>query len=167
MIQYLYMYMEKYLQFGKYTLGCPQWLLSKMPRPLTVIDRDYIIEILRIVKEEFNPSKYEITKTHDFKTSRFISVADVLEKRQYSCGSLATVVASVLRNLGIPVKLINGKFVKNNPNMKHAWVEVFILGDWVPFDIMQKKFVLTGYHVKKDEWLDWADLEKVYKPDAG
>ncbi len=65
------------------------------------------------------------------------------------------------------MKLINGKFVKNNPNMKHAWVEVFILGDWVPFDIMQKDFALTGYHVKKDEWLDWADLEKVYKPDAG
>ena len=152
--------MDNYLQFGKYTAGCPQWLQDKVKfiKP-TTIDEAYIIEILKVIKEEFNPTLHTITTTHDFKISRFITVNEILEKRQRSCGSLVSVVASVLRCLGLPTKLIDGMFIKNNPNMKHAWIEVFIGGAWAPFDIMQKDFKLTSYHIKKGEYVDWQELE--------
>lgn len=152
--------MNKYLQFSKYTTGCPQWLIDKAK----IVDRKeinqvFVTGILKSIKEEFDPQIHTISKTNNFNTSRFISVNEILEKRQYSCGSLTTVVASVLRNLGLPTKLIDGKFVKRNPNMRHAWVEVWLAGNWVPFDIMQKDFKLTDYHIRKGEYSDWSELE--------
>ncbi|HLC69857.1 MAG: hypothetical protein A2840_02060 [Candidatus Buchananbacteria bacterium RIFCSPHIGHO2_01_FULL_47_11b] len=156
--------MNKYLQFGKYTKNCPQWLLDKV-RNIKKSDsqKEYILKILEAIREEFNPEKYRTTYTNDFKKSRFISVKDVLAKRQRSCGSRATVVASVLRNLGIPTKLIHGFYIKDNPNMKHAWNEVFMKNKWVPFDSTRKDFKIGKYHIKKEAWVDWGDLEKVYK----
>lgn len=153
--------MEKYLQFGLYTSDCPKWLLDKIKKiKKEKVDRSFIIEVLQAIKEEFDPQLHTITTTHDFKTSRFISVKEVLEKRQRSCGSMSTVVASVLRNFGVPVKLINGKFIKDNPKMRHAWTEIWLDNEWVPFDITRKDFALTSYHVRLGEYVDWEDLEK-------
>lgn len=83
-----------------------------------------------------------------------------LKQRQRSCGSLVSVTAAVLRNLGIQTKLIDGRSIKRDPRMRHAWVEVFIDGSWVPFDIIQKDYALTPHHVKLGEYLDWEELEK-------
>ncbi|MCG2693858.1 transglutaminase-like domain-containing protein [Candidatus Parcubacteria bacterium] len=124
------------------------------------VDRSFIIEVLQAIKEEFDSKLHTITTTHDFKTSRFISVKEVLEKRQRSCGSMSTVVASVLRNFGVSVKLINGMFIKDNPNMRHAWIEVWLDNEWVPFDITKKNFALTPYHIRLGEYVDWEDLKK-------
>ncbi|MDO8269730.1 MAG: transglutaminase-like domain-containing protein [Candidatus Levybacteria bacterium] len=158
--------MNKYLKFGKYTRDCPQWLLDKAKAiDDSKIDKAYIKKILWVIRDEFNSKKHNTTCTNDFRQSRFISVTDILEKRQTSCGSLSTVIASVLRNLKIPTKLANGLYIESNPNMRHAWNEVYLNKRWVPFDITKKGFEIGKYHIRKDEWVDWEDLEKVYKPE--
>lgn len=152
--------MDKFLQNGKYTSNCPAWLLDKVKRILSgADDHSYVTAVLQILKEEFNPQVHATTTTNDFAASRFILVHNILEKRQRSCGSLASVVAAVLRGLGFPTKLVDGKFVKNSPDMRHAWNEVYIGGQWVAYDIMQKDFQLTKYHIKKGEYVDWQELE--------
>ena len=156
---------DKYLQFGKYTRDCPEWLLDKASAiDNSKIDEAYIEKILSVIIDEFNIKKHEITRTNDFRQSRFISVVDILEKRQNSCGSLATVVASVLRTLKIPTKLIHGFYKKNNPNMRHAWNEVYLEDHWVPFDITHRNFKLDEFNLKESEALDWEDMEKDYNP---
>lgn len=152
--------MAKYLQFGKYTADCPRWLLDKVKKDDTkIIDRNFIINVLEIIKDEFNPAKHKITKTNILEQSRFITVKDILAKRQRSCGSMATVVASVFRSLNIPTKLIGGKFIKNDPRMNHAWNEVLVDDKWIAFDIMQENFKLTEYHIREGEYLDWSELK--------
>jgi transglutaminase/protease-like cytokinesis protein 3 len=154
---------NKYLQFGKYTKDCPRSLLNNIDKiGKNRSENKYVKTILLAIHEEFNPAKYKITHTNDFKKSRFISVKNILNKRQASCGSKATVVASVLRSLGYPTKLINGLYIKDNPQMRHAWNEVLINNKWVIFDITRKDFKIGKYHIKKNEWIDWGDLKKIY-----
>lgn len=151
----------QYLKFGKYTADCPQALLDKIPRDgLLNLDNNTVHRILKIIKQEFDPKLYKITTTHDLKTSRFISAQDILDKRQRSCGSMATVVASVFRHLGVPTKLIDGKYIKDNPDMKHAWNEIYFLSQdkFVSFDITRSDFEITDWHIREGEYIDWEEL---------
>ena len=157
--------MNKYLQLSKYYRNCPRGFLDKVKNIKTSRGgKRHVIEILELIRGEFDSRKFKTSYTNNFKKSRFISVKNVLKKRQRSCGSMATVVASVMRNLGYPTKLINGFYVKEKDDMRHAWNEIYIEGGWFPFDVTRKNFKIGKYHVKKDEWVDWEDLEKVYKP---
>lgn len=156
--------MNKYSQFGRYTNDCPTSILDKIVEIKKIkSDEKYIIKILKLIREEFNPKKFKTTYTNNFKESRFISVRNILKKRQKSCGSMATVVASVMRNLGYPTKLINGMYIKEKDNMRHAWNEIYINGQWISFDITRKNFKLDKYHIKQDEFVDWEDLEMLIK----
>jgi len=152
--------MGQYLQFGKYTANCPVWLIEQARAAQKDHERNGVVAILDVIKKEFDPAEHDIRTTNDFNVSRFTAVPEIIDRRQRSCGSLASVVAAVLRSLGIPTKLVDGKFVKRDPRMRHAWVEVYVGRMWVPFDIMQKDYALTPYHVKLGEYVDWEDLEK-------
>ena len=156
---------EKYLQFGKYTSDCPQWLLDKVSKiDNSKIDDEYVKKVLESIAEEFDSKNHKTTSTSILKESRFISVNDILEKRQKSCGSFATVIASVLRNLKIPTKLIHGRYVQNNPEMRHSWNEVNLGNDeWIPFDITRKDFKLDEFNKKELEALDWSEYENRFE----
>ncbi|MDP2812439.1 MAG: transglutaminase-like domain-containing protein [bacterium] len=154
---------KKYLKFGKYTLDCPEELLNKIKvLPLEKIDKDAVHKIFKVIKQEFDPELHKVNVVNDFKISRFTSAKVVFDKRQYSCGSLATVVASIFRTLGIPTKLIDGKYIKNNPNMKHAWNEIYLIDQdkFISFDITKPNFELTKYNIKEGEYIDWEVLGK-------
>lgn len=154
---------ERFLQFGKFTRDCPQWILDKVAKiDNTNVDEKYVEKVLNIIAEEFDSEKHQTTSTNDIKKSRFTTVSDILAKRQASCGSKATVVASVLRSLKIPTKLIHGLYVKNNPNMRHAWNEVSLKDEWMPFDITRvaEGYKLGEFHIKKSEALDWDEFEQ-------
>ena len=156
-------YMEKYLQFGKYTTNCPAWLVEKARAVKKDHSRSSVVAVLDFVNQEFNPADHKVTTTNNFNASRFTAVPEILVKRQRTCGSLASVAAAVLRSLGLPTKLVDGKFVKRDPRMRHAWIEVYIDQTWMPFDIMQKDYALTSYHVKLGEYVDWEELENSTK----
>jgi len=154
---------KKYLQFGKYTQDCPPWLLEKVAAiDKAKIDQAYIEKVLWAIVDEFNPQKHQTTSTKDIKKSRLITVREILEKRQTSCGSQASVVAAVLRNLKIPTKLIHGMYIDDTTRMYHAWNEVLINNKWVPFDITNPRdnFKINKSHIKKLEALDWSEFEK-------
>ncbi|MBU1130594.1 transglutaminase-like domain-containing protein [Patescibacteria group bacterium] len=152
--------MNKYLQLSKYIKDCPESLLNKAKNVETSKSgKRYVREILELIRGEFDPKKFKTTYTNNFKKSRFISVRNILKKRQRSCGSMATVVASVMRSLGYPTKLINGFYVKDKDDMRHAWNEIYIKGKWIPFDVTRKDFKIGNYHVKKGEFVDWSDLK--------
>ena len=155
---------EKYLQFGEYTSDCPQWLLDKVALiDNSKIDEDYVNKVLQVIGDEFNSEKHTTTRTNDLEKSRLISVSDILEKRQKSCGSYATVIASVLRNLKIPTKLIHGRYIKDDPRMNHAWNEVNLGDDkWLPIDINFRDYKLDEYHIKSFETLDWSENKDVF-----
>lgn len=154
---------EKYLQFGKYTKKAPEWLLTQLlPIDRTVIDEEYVKKVLRIIAKEFDPERHNIIRVNNIKESRLIDVYDILEKRISSCGARATVVASVFRSLGIPTKLIHGRYIENNPEMRHAWNEILLDdGTWKPFDIFGKKRGISKYHQREFEVSDWEEIEEI------
>ena len=151
----------RFLQLGKYTKNCPEWLLEKVKGiDNSIVDEEYIKKIIRIIDAEFDPEKYEIYNTNKIRESRLITVNKVLEKRQVSCGALASLVASILRNLGVPTKIIHGRYIENNPEKRHAWNEVLLDNkQWVPFDIKGKKREINKYYVKELEVVDWEEIE--------
>lgn len=153
---------EKYLQLGKYTGDYPQWLVEKAKGvKRTIVDEEYIKKILRIIAEEFDSDKYEIHKSSNIRESRLITASEIVRKHQSTCGSRATVVASVLRKLGIPTKIIHGRYVEENPEMRHAWNEVLLdNGKWASFDIFGKKRGVGKYHRKELEVIDWEEIEE-------
>lgn len=160
---------RKYLGFGRYVTRCPGSLLQKVSNGFSHTDRITKREvriILKKIRAEFDPKKHHVFVTRDFRKSRFIGVRAILKKRQATCGSIATVVASMFRTLGIPTKLVNGYYRKRNPNMRHAWNEIYIESErrFIPFDITRKSFRLGRFHTKKNVWVDWGDLERVYRP---
>jgi len=152
---------DRFLQLGKYTSDYPEWLIEKAKEvEKVIVDEEYIKKILRIIAAEFDPDKYEIYKSSDIRESRLITASRIIEKHQSTCGSRATVVASVLRNLGVPTKLIHGRYIEDNPEMRHAWNEVLLdNGKWVPFDIFGKKRGIGEYHKKEFEVVDWEEIE--------
>lgn len=151
----------RFLQLGKYTREYPEWLLEKAKEiDKTVVDKEYVKKVIRIIAAQFDPDKYEIYKVNDIRESRLITTSQILEKHQSSCGARATVVASILRKLGIPTKLIHGRYIENDPEMRHAWNEVLLdNGKWVPFDLMGKKRGISKYHIKEFEVVDWEEIE--------
>lgn len=127
-----------------------------------MIDEAYINKVLQLIRREFNPHKHIVSTTNCFELSRFIPVAKILKLRLRSCGAQSTVVAAILRRLGIPTKLVDGMFIKDNPEMRHAWNEIYLerKGTFVPFDITRENFKLTPFHVRKGEWVDWSELKR-------
>lgn len=151
----------KYLQLGKYTKDYPKGLVEKAREiDNSVVDEEYVKKILRIIAVEFDPEDHEIYKTNNIRESRLITASRVLEKRQNSCGGIATLVASVLRSVGVSTKIIHGKFIQDNPEMRHAWNEVLLdNGKWEPFDLYGKRRRISEYHIREFEVVDWEEVE--------
>lgn len=157
---------DKYLKLGRYTRDCPASLIKKFAGFKSRLDRyQDIIALLMLLRTEFSSYYFKNTKTHDFRKSRFISARAILRKRQATCGSVATVAAAVLRRYGVPTKLIHGYFKKEDPDMRHAWLEVYIKAEnkFVPIDVTRKDFKVGRYHVRRSAWVDWAEMEKTMK----
>lgn len=152
---------EKYLQFGKYVTRPPEWLLSKVSSiNNSVIDEEYIKKVLRVIAEEFDSEKHKIASVNNIKESRLIDTENILKKRISTCGARATVVASVFRSLGIPTKLIHGRYIEKNPQMTHAWNEILLEnGKWEAFDLFGKHRGINKFHKKELELVDWEEME--------
>lgn len=162
----VHMNTRNYLVQKGYTRDCPRTLI-RVVRAITqnsVVDDQLILKVLDRIRQEFDPRQYIISTTQIFGKSRFIGIREILKIRLRTCGAMATVVASVFRSLGIPTKLVNGRYTRQNANMRHAWNEIFRddVKKFVPYDITRKDFRLDRYHKKKDEWCDWSEMEKTY-----
>ncbi|MEK7637587.1 MAG: transglutaminase domain-containing protein [Patescibacteria group bacterium] len=106
------------------------------------------------------------TITKSFQQSRFTPTAVIWRKKQRSCGSYTTIVASVARYYKLRCKLIDGYLGPRRVGYHHAWNEIYIPVEhkYVAFDITQPSFRVGRQHQRKRAWTDWHDLEKVYNP---
>lgn len=150
--------MNKYLKNIGYTADIPQPLVKKARqlRAKFADDQKFTIAVLDYVDDLLKNGK----EASSFEKSRFISVGDIISKRQNTCGSRASLAAALLRLGGLPTKLIDGFHIED-----HGWIEVKLGKNWQPFDPTCKKFryQITKNDLKIKEYRDWSFLEKTYK----
>jgi hypothetical protein len=91
--------------------------------------------------------------------SRMTPASEVLRNRMVSCGTVATLLAAILRAKGIPVKLIHGAYRSST----HAWLEIWDCHcqSWLPYDPMEAasggRWFGPG-HVKLAACRDWTEI---------
>ena len=152
----------KYLQFTKYTFGKPKQILSKIGKvDQFSISQKEIVRILTVISKYMHKKGIRALYPASMKKSRYSTAQDILKKHQMSCGSLATVVASVFRYLNIPVKLIDGYYLEDSSWQHHAWNEIYYpkTGKFVPFDITKTGFKVGKIHRRKAEYADWSEMK--------
>ncbi len=100
----------------------------------------------------------------------------VLDNREGVCDEITNLFISMCRSLGIPAKFISGIAYTNilNDFGPHGWAEVYIDGEWVPFDVTYAQFGWTDpTHIKFNEIADpyeatvsyeWSGLNFQIKP---
>ncbi|MEM8999865.1 MAG: 7TM domain-containing protein [Bacteroidota bacterium] len=64
-----------------------------------------------------------------------------LERNEASCNGKSRLLVALARNLGYPARIKGGIILtESNKRTSHAWAELFINGDWVPFDALNGHF---------------------------
>lgn len=79
-----------------------------------------------------------------------------------SCGSMATLAASLLRSMGFAVKLIHG----SHPSSEHhAWIEILnsVTSEWESYDLTgygdRDTGKITDQHIALKKAADWYDIQ--------
>ena len=75
-----------------------------------------------------------------------------------SCNGKSRLFVALSRSAGIPSRLVGGLILENGTKKtSHQWVEVYISGEWVPFDPLNGHFAYVPYNFialyKGDEFL--------------
>jgi transglutaminase-like putative cysteine protease len=79
-----------------------------------------------------------------------VSVPDaksILEHRKGDCNEHATLVAALLRAIGIPARIVVGLVFKDERFYYHAWNEVY-LDRWVSLDAVLNQMPTDATHIK-------------------
>lgn len=77
------------------------------------------------------------------------------------CYDYASLMASMLRSMGIPAKLVKG-YASYNPDTYHAWNEVYLDGEWIILDVTRDAS-LYGTANPKSTRQSPDDYTKVYE----
>jgi predicted transglutaminase-like protease len=93
---------------------------------------DYVIENI----------KYDSQKINTIDSGYLPDINSVLEQKKGICYDYAAVTAALLRQAGIPAKLVKG-YRKNN-SVYHAWNEVFLDGRWNVMDTTFDAFAIQN-----------------------
>ncbi len=135
-------------------------LLSQAKRIENTNDKEYIRRIIRIIHAYFDPAKYYVTTTNNFRLSRKASLNFIMKNRLRTCGSLSFIAAMLLKKLGYQTRLVDGKRKINGGHWaQHAWIEVKFNNKWQSFDLFAKDFRLDSKKNKKIRtYLTWRKL---------
>ena len=155
---------KNYSKNEEYTKNIPTSFLNKIKKKVKDKEgTDLVINVIRAVLAEFDSKKYYVTQTRNWRLSRFVSVPIIIKMKLRTCGSISSVVTSVLRNLGYPVKLIDGKLYSEGEWRRHSWLEVQLgkEGKFVSFDPFAKNFMITKKHRKSSSYTDWSEMERL------
>ncbi len=83
-------------------------------------------------------------------SAKFSSRTDALlalTLRQASCNGKSRLFVAINRHLGIPSRLVGGLIMKDGEKRTtHQWAEVYISGEWVPFDPLNNHFATIPDH---------------------
>lgn len=95
-------------------------LIKDTDKQITVdkLVRKIDIELMKLYGEKRDTAS-------SFVDSRFSSIPQILKRGMVSCGALSRVHSAVLRNLGIPVKLVHGKLKGQKGENRHSWLKIY------------------------------------------
>lgn len=74
------------------------------------------------------------------------------------CYDYASLFAAMLRSINIPTKLVKG-YASYNPNVYHAWNEVYLGGEWIVVDTTKDASLTGSFLMAKDA----DDYNKIYE----
>jgi len=81
---------------------------------------------------------------HKIPSAPIITLTDALaalERNEASCNGKSRLFVALARNLGYPARIKGGIILKeSNKRTSHAWAELHINGEWVPFDALNGHF---------------------------
>jgi len=81
---------------------------------------------------------------HKIPAAPIITLTDALgalERNKASCNGKSRLLVALARNLGYPARIKGGIILKeSNKRTSHAWAELYINGNWVPFDALNGHF---------------------------
>lgn len=117
------------------------------------------------IKYTFNPPRYDAAHT--------------LSTRSGNCQNFAHLAIALLRNVGIPARIVGGitlkdpwkvpidarnSIVQSMGQGGHAWLEVWFpdLG-WLPYDPQQSKQFTSSRHIKQSHGLDSKDINDTWR----
>ncbi|HTH93289.1 MAG TPA: transglutaminase domain-containing protein [Candidatus Paceibacterota bacterium] len=90
--------------------------------------------------------------------SRFTPADEAFEKGMWSCGTVSTMVAEMLRSIGKKVRFIHGE---HSRSVDHSWLSVFneSSGEWEEFDTARNNLNIRPDYVKKAEVDSWEEIK--------
>ena len=81
---------------------------------------------------------------HSIPSAPIITLTDAvsaLERNEASCNGKSRLLVALARNLGYPARIKGGIILtESNKRTSHAWMEIFINGQWVAFDALNGHF---------------------------
>lgn len=96
------------------------------------------------------------------------NAVEIFESKQGVCKELSIVYASMLRSLGIPVRINSGFGYTTSEDIielvgdnwgGHAWTEVLVGDEWVPFDLTYQQYgYVDSSHIPLQQSVDMEDL---------
>lgn len=118
-----------------------------------------------IIKYTFNPPQYDASYT--------------LETKSGNCQNFAHLSIALLRNVGIPARIVGGITLKDTWKVPvdnrnsivqgmgqggHAWMEIYFpdLG-WLPYDPQQSRQFTSSRHIKQTHGLDSRDINDTWR----
>jgi len=114
------------------------------------VDDPLIKETLNELFGEKRPKTYEALRTiHDYlqnefenrNFSGFTDALTALKLKEASCNGKSRLFAALTRKLGLPSRLVGGLILQQgSKKTSHQWVEVYVLGHWIPFDTINNHF---------------------------
>lgn len=104
--------------------------------------------------------KYDDAKTENLPFNYLPDIEKTYVDEKGICYDYASLLASMLRSMGIPAKLVKG-YASYNPKVYHAWNEVYIDGEWVVLDPTQD--AALGLSSTDSYQKSFDDYTKIYE----
>lgn len=114
-----------------------------------------------IYKYIVNNIKYDSEKIYDLTYDYLPDIEQTYIDKKGICYDYASLFASMLRSINIPVKLIKG-YAGYSPDTYHAWNEVYWDGKWVTIDVTRDASLLASgvtFEIEKDS----QDYTKIHE----
>lgn len=97
-----------------------------------------------VVRKIYNFVRGEVNYRTEKKSK---DARDTLKKLEANCGGKARLFAALSRASGIPSRIVGGIIlVPGVKNITHVWVENYIGGQWIPFDVVNDYFAYIPNH---------------------
>lgn len=143
----------------------PAFFWEKIEKTNTQISVEKLL--YKIDKELMNCYGKKRDTACSFSDSRFSSISQILKRGMVSCGALSRIHTAVLRNLGIPVKLVHSKLKGQKGENRHSWLKIYNphTKRWIDVDPTQDrrgfKIINTARQIKI--YSNWNEMKEDYR----